>query len=117
MEEDMPYFINVGRFSQLKGIMGARGWHIWRRKKTVYVRWGPIEVRNRYPKQFLWASKTTPIKISKGTVEAAKADVTKRIKEKESETRANGDRAYQKLPRGQKIRERPERSNWSMRPA
>jgi len=34
----MPYFINVGQFKQLKGGMGARGWHIWRRKNIVHVR-------------------------------------------------------------------------------
>jgi hypothetical protein len=100
----MPYFINIGRFKGLKGVMGARGWQIWRIGKTVNLRFfGPIELRNRYPKLFTWAAKPTVQRWSKSTIEAAKKEIRKRIQEKESECRANGDKAYQKLPRGQKI--------------
>ena len=105
----MPYFINVGQFKQLKGGMGARGWHIWRTKNIVHVCWGPIEVRNRYPKRFLWASLPTTQTWPKRSVEAAKEDVRKRINEKKGERRANGDKAYQQLTRGHKILGMPSR--------
>jgi hypothetical protein len=98
----MPYFINIGRFKALKNIMGARGWHIWRRRTTVHVRFGKIEVRNR-SKQFIWASAQPPQQFRKSTVEAAKKEMQRRIKEKQAKRRANGDPAYQKLPPGQKI--------------
>jgi hypothetical protein len=104
----MPYFINIGRFKGLKGVMGARGWHIWRRKNTVHVRWGAIEVRNRYPKQFIWVRGSLTKKWRSKTVEAAKKAMQQRINEKKSERRANGDKAYQKLPSGQMIRMSPE---------
>jgi hypothetical protein len=99
----MPYFINVGRFKALKGGMGARGWHIWRRAKIVSVRFGPIEMRNRYPKRFIWAAESMPKRFTKSTVEAAKREMQRRIDEKEGERRANGDKAYERLPAGQKI--------------
>jgi hypothetical protein len=103
----MPYFINVGRFKGLKGVMGARGWHISRRMKNVSVRWGPIEVRNGRPKRIIWAGRPTVEEWPMRTVEAVKRETRRRISEKQSERRANGDKAYQKLPHGQKIRARP----------
>jgi hypothetical protein len=99
----MPYFINIGLFKGLKSGLGARGWHIWRKGKAINVCFGPIEVRNRYPKRFTWAAGPTKQKFSKSSVEAAKKEMQRRIGEKQSERRANGDKAYQKLPAGQKI--------------
>jgi hypothetical protein len=102
----VAYYISVGRFEKLNGTMGARGWHIWRTKDVVNVRWGPIGVQGRYPTRFLRAANPTA-QGAKRTVEAAEKEVKRRIQEKEGERRANGDRAYQKLPRGSRIFSHP----------
>jgi hypothetical protein len=106
----MPYFINIGRFNALKGVMGARGWYIGRTGTTVHVSWGPIEVRNYYPKRFVWAARPTAQTFKKSTVEAAKKEMQRRLAEKQGERRANGDKAYQRLPPGQKILDKPRQS-------
>jgi hypothetical protein len=106
----VPDFINIGRFKGLNGVfMGARGWRIRRRRKTIYICWGPVEVRNRYPRQFTWGGKTE-IDWTESSVEAAKEEVRRRIAEKQSEHRPKGDKPYRRLPPGQGIRESPRRS-------
>jgi hypothetical protein len=63
----MPYFINVGVFKGLKSGLGARGWHVWRQKKTIHVHFGPIHVSDRYPKRLTWAAGPTKEKFSKSS--------------------------------------------------
>jgi hypothetical protein len=102
----MPYFINVGRFEDLKGVIGSRGWHIWRRGRTVHVRWGAIEIDGRKVKRFHWAGTPVLKSITHRTEQAAMDDVVARIHEKTADSRQNAHHPYQKLPTGQKIVQR-----------
>jgi hypothetical protein len=99
----MPYFINVGVFKGLKSGVGARGWRVWRREKVIHVHFGPIEVSDRYPKRFRWARGPTKQKFSERSIEAARKEMQRRIDEKRSKRRANGDKEYQELPPGHRI--------------
>jgi hypothetical protein len=99
----MTQFFSVGRFKGLKGGIGSRGWQVWRKDRSVWVRWGPIEISRGYPKQFRWAAENQPKKYKFETTAAAKEFCRRRIKQKLTGKLGSRDGVYQSLPKGQRI--------------
>ena len=90
----MAYFVKIGPFPENWSGVGSRGYHIYRRGKTVIVRWGAIEVKSGA--RFYWRyanPKTFPFKSE----QAAKAWLAAEIERRESRQR------YSRLPPGQRI--------------
>jgi hypothetical protein len=92
----MPYFVKVGAVPENASGVGARGYHLFRRKSRVVTVWGPIEVRP--VRRFYWAF-TTQHKIFRcGSVAAAMQRLATLIEERTTK------RGYSRLPPGAKIR-------------
>jgi hypothetical protein len=95
----MAYFVSVRSFaSNEKGAPGARGWHIWRRGTTVFVRWGGILVRRHRTVDIVWSGKTS-YKPYKHASRAAAQQTMKAL----ITNRVNRER-YNRLRIGHKIR-------------
>ena len=91
----MPYFVRVGAFRGNASGVGARGYHIFRRRRKVIVRWGRIDVRPGA--RFHWRG-ITEKPFSFGSERAAitwlAAEISRRVSREK----------YSRLPKGQRIR-------------
>ena len=93
-EKHMPYFVRVGAIrSNLSGV-GARGYHIFRRKRKVIVRSGAIEVRARA--RFFWryvAERAYSFRSERDAMTWLAAEIYRRV----------ALRRYSRLPKGHRI--------------
>jgi hypothetical protein len=104
----MPYFIKIGVFAKLKGKLGSRGWHIWRRRNFVQWKFGPVEIINARSKHVRWAAVPTMDRPKQfRSDEEAASYMQKKMLEKE---RGDGDGSYQRLPRGKRILNKNQRT-------
>ena len=97
----MPYFTLIGphganRFN--RSGFGSRGYWLFRRDSTVVTRWGGVVVVGRSPFSVSWSSGYAERVIKCRTVEAATAELARRIA---LLTRAA--EGYARMPRGMRI--------------
>ncbi len=50
----MPYFVKIGPIKRNKSGVGARGYYMFRRSKSVLTRWGAVRVEPG--RKFYWCS-------------------------------------------------------------
>lgn len=90
----MPYFVRIGAIDSNVSGVGSRGYHLFRRGRTVVVRWGPVVVVRGRKRKFRWVSQQQKVYRLR-TPEEARADCVRRIAEREN--------TYSRLPRGVSI--------------
>jgi hypothetical protein len=96
----MPYFVRIGPIRTNWTKVGSRGYHIFRRGRRVFHRWGHVEVKHG-PK-FFWSWYQEGEARCRNEKEAAEwlaAEVQRRMKREK----------YQRLPPGQRILTRSKR--------
>ncbi len=93
----MAYLTLVGHVPQNQTGVGSRGYHVFRRGRTVVTMWGAIEVRRNPGATFHWAYTPRRKSYRRGS-EAAAIDLLKRIV---AEQLAQG---YTRLPPGSHIK-------------
>lgn len=93
----MPYFLNVGHFTENKGGLGARGYHAFRRGCVVQVAWGGIVIHRARLVQYHWAQATLYQRIRCSSPAAAIRKLRTLIDE-----RLLG-KGYVRLPAGRRI--------------
>ena len=93
----MSYLTNIGLQPRNQSGVGARGYHVFRRRLTVSTRWGRVLVLPGQIPQFKWA--TTPRLNRKrfSSLDAAMRCLRSIQKRKEG-------RGYRRLPKGQRIK-------------
>src|SRR5688572_12594102 len=96
----MPYLVRVGRIDTNKSGTGARGYVIKRSGKRVTVWCGPIDVIGG---KFYWRTRKAVAIWDEehSTVEDAKADVARTLREQLSPASRSG--GYHPLPTGRRI--------------
>jgi hypothetical protein len=52
----MSYLVKIGAIKENKSGVGSRGYHVYRRRRSVITVWGHIEVRPK--SRFYWAQTT-----------------------------------------------------------
>lgn len=88
----MPYFVRVGVVEQNLSGVGTRGYHLFRRGRTVVARWGPVEVLPG--RQFRWVYRRER-RYTMRSEAVAIADYERRV--------ADRMESYDRLPRGVSI--------------
>ena len=97
----MPYFTLIGPHGANRyntSGFGSRGYWLFRRGSTVVTRWGGVITVSRSPFRINWSSGYAERVIKCRTVEAARAELTRRIA---LLTRAC--EGYARMPRGMRI--------------
>jgi hypothetical protein len=94
----MPYFVRVGAIRENESGVGSRGYQMFRRGKTIVVRFGPVEVHRsgNLQSHFFWARRPQEKTYRRSSEESAKRSLREMTREREHE--------YSKLPRGVRIR-------------
>lgn len=95
----MPYLTRVGHIPLNKTGVGARGYHVYRRGKSVRVIWGAIEVERRQTVRICWARATAQRDYRYRTESAAADALQQIVEEKEL-------KGYVRLGVGAKIHSR-----------
>lgn len=90
----MPYFVRIGAIKSNVSGIGSRGYHLFRRGRTVVIRWGPVVVVRGRIRKFRWVSQQER-RYTLRTPEAARADCARRIAERAA--------TYSRLPCGVSI--------------
>jgi hypothetical protein len=90
----MPYFVKVAANAANKSGVSSKGYQIFRRGKTVTIRFGPIEVRPR--QSFHWLSFQEQVRKF-GTLANAREWLAEELLRREVNEK------YSRLPLGRKI--------------
>jgi len=88
----VPYFVRVGAVEENVSGVGARGYHLFRRGRTVFTRWGAVEVLPG--RQFRWVYRQEK-RYTLRSETAARAEYQRRVAERSV--------SYDRLPRGSSI--------------
>lgn len=91
----MPYFVKIGAVPGNASGVGARGYHLFRRKSRITTVWGPVEVRPG--RRFYWVFTTQHKILPCGSVSAAVRQMATLIEERTTK------RGYSRLPPGARI--------------
>jgi hypothetical protein len=92
----MAYFVKIGAIVENKSGVGARGYHLFRRGKSIVARWGAIIVTK--DRKFYW-SYAPQEEIYRYRSERAARDAIQQLKQQRVEQ--NG---YSRLPAGAGIK-------------
>jgi hypothetical protein len=92
----MPYLVRIGVIPSNVSGVGSRGYHVFRRGRTVVRRWAGVEVTNT--REFYWCQERQELRERRRSEEAARATLRRHLKRLE-----DGD-GYDRLPRGVRIR-------------
>ena len=90
----MPYFIKIGYIKENVSGYGQRGYHCFRKGKSVVRRWGAVEAHRSY--KVHWRGNPQEIKQLFPTVDSARQELEKR-------NRLILKEGYSKLPAKKKI--------------
>jgi hypothetical protein len=90
----MPYFVRIGVIPTNKRGVGSRGYQMFRRGRTIVVRWGAVEVRPHG--RFFWFHEPQEKVYRHASESAAKRAIREMMRLREQ--------TYSKLPRGVAIR-------------
>lgn len=93
----MPYFVRVGTFGVGELKVGSRGFHIYRRGRTVFTAWGGVVVTRGRTVRITWARATEHKLYPCGSVMAAIAKYRALVAQR------TGKERYNRLPPGQRI--------------
>src|SRR6266446_1369434 len=88
----MPYFVRIGSIKSNKSGVGARGYHLFRRGRTIIARWGAVEVLPRRMFRWIWRRQKTFLMRSEAT---AKTSYERQLRERSA--------SYDRLPAGASI--------------
>lgn len=88
----MPYFVSIGAIKSNKSGVGARGYHLFRRGRTIISRWGAVEVLPGRMFRWVWRRQKTYLMRSEI---AAKSSYQRRLRERSA--------SYDRLPVGATI--------------
>lgn len=89
----MAYFVRIGAIRTNMSGVGSRGYQLFRRGRTIVVRWGPVEVRRH--RRFFWVHKPQEKIYRRASENAAKQEIREMMRVRE--------RTYSKLPRSVRI--------------
>jgi hypothetical protein len=93
----MPYFVRVGTFVGATVKLGSRGYHIYRRGRTVFTVWGGVIVKRGRKVRIEWARATENKRYVCSSERAAIAKYLALVAQR------TGKEHYDRLPSGQKI--------------
>lgn len=88
----MPYFVRIGAIKSNQSGVGARGYHLFRRGRTIITRWGAVAVLPGRAFRWIWRREKTYLMRSEA---AAKSSYQRRLRERSA--------SYDRLPVGASI--------------
>ena len=100
VEDDMPYLVRIGGIDQNLSGVGARGYGVFQKGRTVTVLYGKLEARGGRRTRFYWRSTPQEIGYRRSTIEGARA-LSRELVREQLLTNASG--RYTKLPNGVRI--------------
>jgi hypothetical protein len=79
----MPYLIKIGPIKENKSGVGSRGYHVYRRGRTVVSEWGPVDVVRSGNRMFDWSFAPQPRVERYASVQIARDALNKHLARRE----------------------------------